>query len=424
MSIYYVSNSGLDTNDGLTPETAWQTIGKINEAVVGGDEVRFCCGDTFYGRIASPAGPDAEHPTIFTSYGEGKKPTISQFMLPKKGAWEKHDENIYKLDALDTSKFDGNHLNGNSNIGFIKVDGEFKFKKCFLMEELAEAWDFYCDDQYVYIYLDKSPDECSDDIKLAPNVRSMAFATNLKVTNIVFLGSGGHGISGVSKGAYIADCEFRELGGSRLGGLERNGKFNRTRYGNGVEAWSNSRNIIVERCKFSDIYDVAITMQGNLVETSWENCIFRNNIMWNCVQAFEIWSSGEKPETGFVNCYFENNVCIDSGYCWGYDARPNKQVSAPLLIYGLGCPLCEITVRGNILSRGREGIIFKSGGYSQIPETYKIYDNVFLLEDGKALVQGGSFEDEAYVEYEKKLRENNNVYGIDKFAYISSLIEK
>lgn len=421
MSIYYVSNAGIDTNDGLTPETAWQTIGKINESIVGGDEVRLRCGDTFYGRVTPPAGIDPEHPTTFTSYGEGKKPTISQYMLPKKGSWEKHDENIYKLDALDTTKYDGNTLSGNSNAGFIKVDGEFKYKKCFLMEELKDNWDFYCDDQYVYVYLDKSPDEASDDIKIACNVRSMGFTAHLKVTNIIFRGSGGHGISGITGGAYIADCEFRELGGSRLGGLERNGKFNRTRYGNGVEAWGNSHDVTVERCKFSDIYDVAITMQGPCTERNWENCIFRENVIWNCVQAFEIWSSGERPDSGFVNCYFENNVCIDSGYCWGYDARPNKGVSTPLLIYGLGCPLCEITVRGNVISRGREGIIFKSGGYANIPETYKIYDNIILLEEGRPLVQGGNLEDPEYVAFEKKLRENNSVYGIDTYAYKSSL---
>ena len=80
MSIYYVSNSGLDTNDGLTPETAWQSVAKVNESIAGGDEIRFRCGDTFYGRVqAKPGTPDKF--TTFTSYGEGVKPVMSQYKL-------------------------------------------------------------------------------------------------------------------------------------------------------------------------------------------------------------------------------------------------------------------------------------------------------------------------------------------------------
>ncbi|MBQ2746663.1 MAG: hypothetical protein IJF35_02995, partial [Clostridia bacterium] len=29
-NIYYVSNDGDDNNDGLTPETAWKTIDRVN----------------------------------------------------------------------------------------------------------------------------------------------------------------------------------------------------------------------------------------------------------------------------------------------------------------------------------------------------------------------------------------------------------
>ena len=47
------------------------------------------------------------------------------------------------------------------------------------------------------------------------------------------------------------------------------------------------------------------------------------------------------------NCSFLRNRCVDTGYCWGYDARPNKEVAAPLLAYAMenanrrmGCNLC------------------------------------------------------------------------------------
>lgn len=415
MSIYYVSNSGLDTNDGLTPETAWQSVAKVNESIAGGDEIRFRCGDTFYGRVqAKPGTPDKF--TTFTSYGEGVKPVMSQYKLIKKGVWEKHDENIYKLDLTDTTKYGGNTKDIDTNAGFMMVDGKIKYRKMFLMEELQENWDFYCDDQYIYVYLDKSPDEAADDIKIACCINCMPFTSYMKVTNLVFTGTGAHGISGTSYGAYIADCEFHKIGGSRLGGVERRGRFNRTRYGNGVEAWSNSHDITVERCRFSDIYDVAITMQGNNVQINWENCFFRNNVIWNCTQAFEIWSRGEIPDRGFINCIFENNVCIDSGYCWGYEARPNKGCATHLLIYGLEIELCDVIVRNNVFSRAQIADHFVYDTYrAKAPVSYKIYDNLFLDVNGKPFALKGQCTDEELAEYEALIREKNDVYSIEEY---------
>ncbi|MBR5528180.1 MAG: hypothetical protein IKV97_04190 [Clostridia bacterium] len=411
MSIYYVSANGCDNADGLSPETAWKTIAKINSSIIGGDEVRFRCGDTFYGRITTPAGPDMEHPTTLTSYGEGEKPTISLYKIAIPEKWEKHEDGVYKLDltAQDTTT---GLTDPNSNIGFMKISGVFYYRKKFRYEDLEEQWDFYCDEQYIYIKCDKCPAEYSDDIKLAAGLRCIAFANNIKVCGITVRGGGAHGISGVTVGARIYDCEFHELGGSRLGGLERNGKFNTTRYGNGVECWSNSSDVIVENCKFSEIYDVAITMQGNAVVKNWENMYFRNNIMWNCVQFFEIWSSGDQPDTGFVNCFFENNVCINAGYCWGYDARPNKGVSTPLLIYGLQCPLCDITVRNNVFSGSRLATVFKSGGPAAIPSDYKIYNNTIIRPKGQPMAMPCDNTPEQCDAFEKLICDNNYVVEV------------
>ena len=369
-------------------------------------------GDTFYGRIATPAGPDKDHPTTFESYGEGDKPVISQYRTAKQGAWEKHEDGVYKLKLSDQDKINEEVAQLDTNVGFIKVSGEIKYRRRFRYEELADQWDFYCDDDYVYVKLDDCPCKYSDDIKIAVGLRMVAFADNMKVTGIVFCGGGAHGISGVSKGAYVSDCEFHELGGSRLGGLERNGKFNTTRYGNGVECWSNSYDITVENCKFSEIYDVAITMQGTNVVLNWNNIHFRNNLIFNCVQAFEIWSSGELPDTGFTNCSFENNVCLDSGFCWGYDARPNKGVTAHLLIYGLQCPLCDITIRNNTFSACRVHTIFKSGGIPKFPEGYKIYDNTIIRIAGQSIINPDGATDEELAAFEKKIADNNQVFNM------------
>ena len=413
MSIYYVSACGCDENDGLSPEKAWKSIAKVNATIVGGDEVKFRCGDTFYGRLYPKAGISAEQPTAYTTYGEGKKPVISQYKIPHKGVWEKTGENIYMLDMKDTSKFDGNHNEIDANAGFIKVSGVIKYRKQYDPAQLTQQWDFYTDmdNHLLYVYSEKAPDEISDDIRIACNINCVCFTTHLKVCGIVFNGTGGHGINGVTGGAYVADCEFHEIGGSRLPGYPDP----TTRYGNGVECWSNSHDVTVERCKFSDIYDVAITMQGTEVKVNWENMYFRNNEMWNCTQCFEIWSSGKLPETGFVNCYFENNTCINSGICWGNAARPNKDVSAHLLIYGLGCPLCDITVRGNFFAFAKSCTLFKSGGINDVPADYKVYGNTIIRPAGQQMCWRGNATDEQVAAFEKKFADNNLV--IDSINY-------
>ncbi|MBQ8508612.1 MAG: right-handed parallel beta-helix repeat-containing protein [Clostridia bacterium] len=406
MSIYYVSNSGCDCKDGLTPETAWATIGKVNATIQGGDTVKFECGGTYYGRIQPPAGIDPEHRTTLTTYGEGKKPVVSQYKIIKPEAWVEVDKNVWRVDMNDTANFDGNHLNINNNVGFVKVSGKIWGTKRFKLEDLAGQWDFYNDDegkQYAWVYSEGNPASLSDDIRFACNIGCVGFADNLDVHGIVFNGTGGHGISGVVNYSTITDCEFHEIGGSRLIGYPNP----TTRYGNGVETWANSSNVTVDNCRFSDVYDVAITMQGRPVKKSWTNMHFTNNVMWNCVQCFEIWSSGDVPDTGFEDCWFEGNTCIDSGWCWGYEARPNKTCSCHLLLYHLDCPRCDITIRNNTFYNARVSTIFKSGGPKEMPEDYKIYDNVIIRKVGQDLIFRADNTEEQYNAFADKIIANN-----------------
>ena len=68
---YYVSNCGDDAQDGKTPETAWQTLQRVNDAeLLPGDGVLFCRGDLFRGRIKAKAG------VSYGAYGTGDKPKI------------------------------------------------------------------------------------------------------------------------------------------------------------------------------------------------------------------------------------------------------------------------------------------------------------------------------------------------------------
>lgn len=69
---YYVSNSGNDRNDGLSPQTAWATLEKVEKATLNhGDAVFFQRGGIWYGRLTMQNG------VTYSAYGEGPKPILT-----------------------------------------------------------------------------------------------------------------------------------------------------------------------------------------------------------------------------------------------------------------------------------------------------------------------------------------------------------
>lgn len=68
---YYVdATNGLDTNDGLTPATAWQTLSRVNtESLLQGDTVSLLCGESWSGGISSLESGSAILPITINSYG-------------------------------------------------------------------------------------------------------------------------------------------------------------------------------------------------------------------------------------------------------------------------------------------------------------------------------------------------------------------
>ena len=403
MATYYISASGCDTNDGLTPETPWQTIKKLNSTIKGGDTVCFKRGDIFFGQIRAPKENDSGNPTTYKAYGEGTKPVVSQYKTARGDAWEDLGDGVWKIDLTDPQKFDGNVTELDTNVGFMKVDGAIKPRKFFELDKLESQWDFYNDKRYVYVKSADNPSLLAEDIKFACNIICMPFSDNILVEDIIFIGSGSHGISGTVNKATVRNCEFHELGGSELTTHFRPG----VRYGNGLECWTDSSDVLVENCRFSNTFDVAITMQGNNVTRGWVNMTFRGNVIWNCQQGFEIWSNGELENTGFQNCVFENNVCIDTGYSWGYDVRGNKHCSAHLLIYQTECPLCDVTVRNNTFYNVKVAPIFKAGGLQAMPKDYKIINNLFMIAPKQDIILRHKNTDEEYQAFYEKLAKDN-----------------
>lgn len=110
---YYVKTGGNDTVDGLSDETAWGTIDKINSfqgSLSPGDSVLFKRGDTFFGKINIGKSGTFGNPIVYGAYGDGDDPVITGFTTIS--SWTDEGSGIY-------SKY----VNCESPTNMVTIDG-------------------------------------------------------------------------------------------------------------------------------------------------------------------------------------------------------------------------------------------------------------------------------------------------------------
>lgn len=248
------------------------------------------------------------------------------------------------------------------------------------LDELKAPNDFWFDlaTKRLYVLSDENPGVAFESVEALLRTNTcVCNANDVIVENIAFSHTAAHGVSlAGAKRCVVRNCDFDWIGGgdlSREGGAGR-----RTRYGNGVEFWESSEDCVVEFCRFSRIYDVAVTTQGPNLAIS-KNLTIRDNTIFDCEQAFEIWFS--HPETVVENLIFERNLCVDMGNGWGHAQRPDPRATA-LLGYGLDAKKVDVIVRKNVFCGSVQHFIWFY--HSRIGE-YRIDDNVYWTPDESIL---------------------------------------
>ncbi len=96
---YYIKTGGNDKANGLSDNTAWETIAKVNElwaegTFAPGDSILFKRGNTFYGTIIITESGSDDSPIIIGTYGSGNKPVIAGFSAITD--WSVSGGNIYE----------------------------------------------------------------------------------------------------------------------------------------------------------------------------------------------------------------------------------------------------------------------------------------------------------------------------------------
>ena len=237
------------------------------------------------------------------------------------------------------------------------------------IDELEEEADFYYEPEtnLVYFRSEVNPAVKYRTIEAALKRNIFGGNNHLVIDGFCMINGAAHGVgAGGQDDMTVRNCEISWIGGGHL--YTRNNQP--TRYGNGVEFYNGARNCLVENNVFSEIYDVAMTIQGPDKVVN-ENIVWRNNVVHHCEQAYEIWFT--EKDSVIRNVLFENNTCVEAGHCWGHRQRPNKRATH-LLGYQLKTEKIEHIIRNNVFTGSLQNLIWY---YNDRIAEFDIDDNIW-----------------------------------------------
>ncbi len=395
---YYVSNSGNDDNDGLTPETAWQSLEKVSKAELQkGEGVLFRRGDVFRGTVY------AKDYVFYGAFGSGEKPKFYAWKenLGSSVLWELYDKehNIWKykkgISDVGTLVFNEGEKHSLKHIpSYIK--GKFVCRsdenRPFVMQdEMTNNLDIYwhfeavlsdknyaesglepvpevenIEDGELYLRCDEgNPGKVFNSIEAV--ARACAFRASktkgVHIDNISMKYYGIHAVAAGGKlveGLKVTNCEIGWIGGTiqNYYGLDPNypegGRGTVTRFGNGVEIYGGCKDYEVSNCYIYEIYDAGITHQvtTNGEKYVMENIRYKNNLIDKNVYSIEYFLDMNKGDTEsyMKDIEISGNILMNSGYGWGQQ-RHNKHTPAHI----------------------------KGWSYVNRASNFKIFDNIFIF---------------------------------------------
>ena len=376
-SDYYVSAQGNDAASGLTPATPWLTIEKVNKTQFApGDAILFRRGDAWregqalYGLSNGVAG----RPITFGAYGEGAKPLIlASKDISSSTFWTRSSGNVWKttvpinITTRDLTRRGWEHRQITPDVANLIFNNEESVgvKKRFL-DNLKAQGDFCLNlaDTLLYLYSETNPATYYRRIE-ATGIRNAE--NNIEIVN-------GHHLVfenldirySKNNGLFLRDCtniEIRTCDFSWIGGcyfpidtFMNNPRPNPARMGNGVQLWMGNSDITVRNCRFNQIYDAAISPQGQGAAYTLKNLRFHHNVMNNCFYSFEFW--GRPATSSGDGIYFENNTCLNSGSGWSTAQRPDKGGAAHLKFFHSDMAFSNVFIRNNIFHKSVNSCLF------------------------------------------------------------------
>jgi hypothetical protein len=125
---YYVSPGGSDSNDGLSAESPWRTLAKVNSTSFSpGDTILFIRGGEWRESLIPSSSGTPELPIVFSDYGMGSSPKFWGSDLLINGSFQKKSGTTYKItisDEVTSVLVDQEFLLGGTPIALIDTVSE------------------------------------------------------------------------------------------------------------------------------------------------------------------------------------------------------------------------------------------------------------------------------------------------------------
>ena len=405
---YYVSNDGSDANNGLSPQTAWATLQKVNTAHLSrGDGVYFERGGTWRGQLWAQEG------VVYSAYGEGAKPNI--FASPENGAdagkWSllEGTDNIwvYHVNMMDCgilvfndgeswgTKVAPAYMEGY--LSTINEEQPFDVKReltedlMFFSEANSILYDGapfrytamdWCDHgEYpenvagtLYLRCDAgNPGEVFDSIEFAVRENIILSANDAVFHNLCLRYTGAHGIFGVSMRYDVSFCEVGWVGGSPQ--YYRYDDGEPVIFGNGVECDGSYDHFSVTDCYIHQCYDAGVSNQDPSEPPEvlgYEETEFVDIIQKNITYARNVFDYVDMP----VEIFF--TLEDDVGY--GRHRMENVLIEDNYFLYtGYGWYMG---------TKGGGSSAYMGHNAPNASENFRIINNVFYLSNGPLLTTG------------------------------------
>lgn len=286
---YYVSNSGNDSNDGKTPETAWKTINKVNNSQFSpGDQILFKRGDTWRGESIELAwAGEASNPIVFGAYGSGDRPVFNGAEIIK--TW-------FPVDGKPNIWVTPSPLNHVSSFRTVVIVDGNRFMPVKSLTNLDTDLEYFVEDSVgsvgdsVYIYSVTDPAKRVTELStVLYGVVGYATAQSITIKNLEFryFGYGGVHIKNPQPNGncLVDNCYFyfnRQVGVQFYNGHNNNTVQNctATYNGNGFYAnLSNNINFINNTVSNTISYDVKVTDGHGIGCYQADNVLIEGNTM-------------------------------------------------------------------------------------------------------------------------------------------------
>lgn len=369
---YYVKNGGNDNADGLSDATAWATINKVNnQTFAAGTTILFKRDNIWREEVSliPDVGGNNRYVT-YGAYGTGNKPKLLGSTLENSTSdWTVYSGNVWQNNDASFSNVNVGNLIFNNE----ELYGIYKTS----LSAVTSQGDFFFDvnNRRLYLYSISNPATYYSNIECALDRPIVNFGSNkgyIILENLDFRYTAGHGTSAYngSNNIIIRDCDFSFIGG----GYFEDGA---ARYGNAIQFWQSSSDIIIERCTFDNIYDAAITAQyaGTGSQTcNITNWHARNNLINRSEYSFEFFTS--RCVGNLSGIYFQNNTCRNAGGGFGHEQRPDSKNGRHVVVWNIvATTRSDIWIRNNIFDNATESAIrVGSEALNYINFDYNLYN--------------------------------------------------